>query len=278
MHPPGIVSISLVLLMNIEAEVTSTRTFSMTLTTDGALPAPIPQVLSVMQPYFFPYLGYFALIRHTDFFVAFDPVQYISKGWMNRNRVLKPTEGWQYLTAPVQKQPQDVLIKDVLVVPGDEWKVKVVRQLEHYKKRAPHYNAVKSLLEDCFNNPDLSLSRLNVHYLSKVCDYLKLPFRHAIFSELNLTLGPVEAPDEWALRTTQELGATTYVNQPGGRTFFQPAKYAHAGINLQFIDFDSPTYSQRRDLFEPGLSVLDVLMFNAPEQVRAMLDAVTIGR
>ena len=237
-----------------------------------------PGKLAIMQPYFFPYLGYFALIKSTDFFVSFDPVQYISKGWMNRNRVLKPAEGWQYLTAPVQKQPQDVLIKDVLVVPGDEWKVKIVRQLEHYKKRAPHYAAVQTLLEDCFSNPELSLSRLNLDYLAKVCAYLGLPFRHAMFSDLNMTLGSVEAPDEWALRTTQALGATTYVNQPGGRTFFNPAKYVQAGIDLQFIDFDSPTYSQRREPFEPGLSVLDVLMFNEPEQVRVMLDNVTLGQ
>ena len=225
-----------------------------------------------MQPYFFPYLGYFALIRHTDFFVAFDPVQYVTKAWMNRNRVLKPGESWQYITAPVQKQPQDTLIKDVLVLPGDEWKTKMVRQLEHYKKQAPHYGAVKSLLEDCFANPDLSLSRLNLHYLDKVCQYLGLPFKFAMFSEMGLALGPVEAADEWALRTTQALGVTTYVNQPGGRSFFDPAKYAAAGVNLKFVDFVLPPYSQRRPVFEPGLSILDVLMFNAPEKVVEMLD------
>ena len=250
----------------------------MTLNTNGTLLSPTPQVLSVMQPYFFPYLGYFALIRHTDFFVVFDSVQYISKGWMNRNRMLKPNEGWQYMTAPVQKQRQDTLIKDTLVVPGDEWKVKVLRQLEHYKKKAPHYTAVRALLEDCFSNPDLSLSRLNVYYLAKVCAYLGLPFRHAMFSDLNMTLGPVEAADEWALRTTQALGATTYVNQPGGRTFFDPAKYTQAGIDLRFVDFHSPTYNQRREPFEPGLSVLDVLMFNSPEEVLVMLDNVTLDQ
>ena len=225
-----------------------------------------------MQPYFFPYLGYFALIKNTEFFVSFDPVQYISKGWMNRNRVLKPAEGWQYLTAPIQKQPQDTLIKDILVMPGDEWKTKMLRQLEHYKKHAPHYAAVKSLLEDCFSNSALSLSHLNLHYLDKICNYLGLPFHYVMFSQMNLELGPVEAADEWALRITQAMGATTYINQPGGRSFFEPAKYAATGINLQFMDFVLTPYDQRRPEFEPGLSILDVLMFNAPEQVLAMLN------
>ena len=239
---------------------------------------PATQVVAIMQPYFFPYLGYFALIRHTDFFVAFDPVQYIRKGRMNRNRVLKPEDGWQYLTAPMQPHSQEALIGEVQVQAGPEWKTKVLRQLEHYKKRAPHYAAVKTLLEDCFSNPETSLSRLNLFYLEKVCAYLSLPFRHAMFSDLNLDLGPVTAPDEWALRTAQALGATTYINQPGGRTFFDPAKYEAASIDLRFIDFELTPYSQRRPTFEPGLSIIDVLMFNSPEQVLALLDHAQLNR
>lgn len=234
---------------------------------------PSTQNVAIMQPYFFPYIGYFALIKHTDFFVVFDPVQYISKGWMNRNRVLKPGEGWQYLTVPLQKQQQQVLIKDVLVQPGDEWKLQMLRQMEHYKKRAPHYAAVRVLMETCFQYDNANLGRLNTHYLEQVCQYIGLPFSHAVFSDMNLTLEPAPtAPDEWALRTTQALGANTYVNQPGGRTFFDPAKYAAAGIDLRFIDFQLQSYSQRRPAFDAGLSILDVLMFNTPEQVLAMLD------
>lgn len=234
---------------------------------------PLARNLAIMQPYFFPYLGYFALIKHTDFFLVFDPVQYISKGWMNRNRVLKPGEGWQYLTVPLQKHTQEVLIKDVLVKPGDDWKMLMLRQMEHYKKRAPHYAAVRGLMETCFQYDDVSLSRLNTHYLERVCQYIGLPFSHAVFSDLDLILEPAPTtPDEWALRTTQTLGATTYVNQPGGRTFFDPTKYAGAGIDLRFIDFEPQSYSQRRPVFEAGLSILDVLMFNAPEQVLVVLD------
>ena len=233
---------------------------------------PVTKTVAIMQPYFFPYLGYFALIKHTDFFVAFDPVQYIRKGWMNRNRVLKPDEGWQYLTAPMQPHSQQALISEVLVQVGDEWKVKMLRQLEHYKKKAPHYAAVRALLETCFANPELNLSRLNLFYLEQVCTYLSLPFRHAMLTDLNLSLGVVSAPDEWALRTTQALKATTYVNQPGGRTFFDPIKYREAGIDLRFIDFEIAPYSQRRLTFELGLSIIDVMMFNSPEQVVEMLD------
>jgi hypothetical protein len=241
----------------------------------SALP-PAPRTVAIMQPYFFPYLGYLALIRHTDFFVSFDPVQYIRKGWVNRNRVLKPGEGWQYITAPVQSADQKELIKNVLVVEGDAWKLQILRQLEHYKKRAPYYAQVRSLLERCFANPELSISRLNTFYLAQVCQYLEIPFHHALFSDLNLTLGPIGAPDEWTLRISQALGATTYINPPGGRGFFHAEKYVQGGVRLQFLDAHLEPYGQRRPTFEAGLSIVDVLMFNTPEQVRAMLDNISL--
>jgi hypothetical protein len=171
---------------------------------------PAIQSVAIQQPYFFPYLGYFALIQQTDFFVVFDPVQYIRKGWMNRNRVLKPVEGWQYLTAPMQTHAQEALINEVQVQAGAEWKVKIMRQLEHYKKRAPHYATVMSLLETCFANDDTSLSRLNVYYLEQICAYLGLPFRHAVFSDLHLELAPVTAPDECPV-------AGAFLTQPSTR-------------------------------------------------------------
>ena len=203
-----------------------------------------------MQPYFFPYLGYLALIRHTDFFVLLDSVQYIRKGWINRNRVLKPGEGWQYVTAPIQGTDRDTLIRDVLVLEGDAWKARILRQLEHYKKRSPYYAEVRALLENCFSNPELSISRLNVFYLEQICHYLELPFRHAIFSDMDLVLGRVEAPDEWALRIAQAMGATAYSNPPGGRAFFHPEKYTRGGVKLQFLHIALEPYSQRRPGFE----------------------------
>jgi hypothetical protein len=136
---------------------------------------------------------------------------------------------------------------------------------------------VMSLLETCFANDDTSLSRLNVYYLEQICAYLGLPFRHAVFSDLHLELAPVTAPDEWALRIAQALGAKSYVNQPGGRSFFDPAKYQDAGINLQFNDFEVLPYSQRREVFEPGLSIIDVLMFNTPAQVMELLSGAQLN-
>lgn len=229
--------------------------------------------LAIMQPYFFPYIGYFSLIKNTDKFISFDPVQYIKKGWMNRNRILKPNEGWQYIIAPVKTHGRDTLIKDIQVIDGDEWKSKIINQLDHYKKRAPYYNEVIRVLEACFNHSDTSLSKLNSLYLSLICSYLNIPFNFQMYSDLDIDVSSsVTAADEWALRISESLAASEYVNPPGGVSFFNKKKYSDSNIKLKFLKIKDVTYSQRRNQFEPGLSIVDVMMFNSPEEIVKMLD------
>ena len=91
--------------------------------------------VGIMQPYFFPYLGYYSLIAHTDQFILFDGVQFMRHGWIERNRILKPNEGWQYVAAPLEKFPFGTKIRHVKVRQAEDWKGKLLRQLEHYKKQ-----------------------------------------------------------------------------------------------------------------------------------------------
>lgn len=234
--------------------------------------------VAVMQPYFFPYLGYYALIKHTDAFVILDTVQYIQRGWINRNRVLKPNEGWEYITAPVQKHSSSTPIGEVQLAVGKEWREKIIRYLDHYRKRAPYYAEVRALLEDCFASTEPSISRFNAECLGKVCAYLGLEFNCLFHSELPIDPGTVTAADEWSLRTSQYLGATEYINPPGGRSFFDHAKYDAGGVDLKFLSINLTPYDQKRPVFEPGLSMVDVMMFNDPATIRTMLDDVVIER
>ncbi len=78
--------------------------------------------LAVMQPYFFPYLGYFALIKKSDHFVIFDTPQFIRHGWIERNRILKPVEGWQYIKVPLVKHSRETAIKDIVIRNSENWK------------------------------------------------------------------------------------------------------------------------------------------------------------
>lgn len=230
--------------------------------------------VGIMQPYFFPYLGYFSLIKHTDEFILFDPVQFIRHGWIERNRILKPNEGWQYISVPLQKHGLSTLIKDVQINSAEDWRGKILAQLAHYKKKAPFYKQTIDVVEQALVLPPLSITELNQQVLSVVCQYLNIPFKSQIFSKMNLDIDPVTAADEWALNICKALGYEEYWNPPGGMEFFDRSKYEKAGIKLVFQKPVLEFYSQRRgpENFEPGLSIIDVMMFNSPEQINEMLD------
>ena len=223
--------------------------------------------LAIMQPYFFPYLGYFDLIHRTDRWVVFDTAQYIRHGWVNRNRILHPNSGWQYITAPLRKHHRDSPIRDILIQEGKDWRDRLCGQLAHYRRRAPYYAATTDLVRYCLDNDEPSLARLNAAILDKVCGYLQIPFRYEFFSDMKLDLGPIDGPGDWALRISEALGASEYVNPPGGEVLFDKAKFEAAGIRLTIQRFENMTYPCDGYDFEPALSIIDVLMWNPPSAV-----------
>ncbi len=230
--------------------------------------------LGIMQPYFFPYLGYFSLIKHTDKWIVFDSVQYIRHGWIERNRILKPQEGWQYISVPLKKHTRETLIKDIRINNDEDWTNKIIRQLEHYKKKAPYYKNVMTLLDKIFQKKYDSIVNLDVTCLAEVCIYLQINFNYSIYSELNLQIEQVNKPDEWALNICKALKASEYINLPGGIQFFNRDKFIDQKINISFQNIILNPYNQYKTSFIPGLSIIDVMMFNSKEKIRDMLGNV----
>ena len=227
--------------------------------------------LGIMQPYLFPYLGYFDLINYSDKWIIFDTVQYIRRGWMNRNRILSPQDGWNYIRIPVKKHHRETLIKDIFVQDQTDWRSHILGQIRHYKK-APYFTQVQDLLHSCFDSTEDRLSKINGHTLEKTCQYLGIPFHCKYFSEMDLLLGQVDGPGDWALRISEVLEATEYVNPPGGIDLFDPLKFEELGIKLTIRTFPPMQYQPWGQKFIPGLSILDVLMWNSPEQVMEYLN------
>jgi hypothetical protein len=228
--------------------------------------------LGIMQPYFLPHLGYFSLIKHTDEWVVFDTPQFIRHGWIERNRILKPGEGWQYIRVPLEKHPHDAGINQVRIRTSEPWRRLILAQIEHYKKNAPYYEEVASFLREALAHETDKIATLNVHLLNTVCSYLGIPFRARVFSECSLQLPEVKAPDEWALYISLALGAAEYVNPPSGESFFDREKYERHNLRLTFLATNTRSYDQRRAVFEPQLSIVDVMMFNSRDQIIEMLD------
>lgn len=229
--------------------------------------------LSIMQPYFYPYLGYFSIIKHTNKFILLDTVQFIRHGWIERNRILKPTGGWQYIQIPLLKHSRDTLIKDILVNNEINFDARILAQLEHYKKKAPYYYRILDLLKEIFKGTYSDIVNLDLHSLLKVCEYLDIEADIEVFSEMELSIEKVKAPDEWALNICKAIGnVSEYWNPPGGLSFFDRSKYQNEDIELKIHSIKLTEYDQKRASFERGLSMIDVMMFNSVETINEMLD------
>ncbi len=233
--------------------------------------------LGIMQPYFFPYIGYFDVIRKTDQWIVFDVVKYQSKSWMNRNRILEPNKGEQYVTVPVDKSGGRML-SEIPVKDAAGAREKILRQLGVYRGIAPHYDAVSALVEETFSRFGEGLLRdLNVIGLDLTCAYLGIPFSYRICSELDLDYSGVTHAGQWALEISDQLGATSYLNPSGGTAIFRPEEWMARGIDLVFTTMPDFRYPVGGKLaFAPHLSILDCMMWVEPEAIRAYLDSLAI--
>lgn len=230
--------------------------------------------LGIMQPYFFPYIGYFQLINATERWVVFDNVQYIRHGWVNRNRILKPCkQDWQYIIVPLAKHPRDVLIKDVKTINAD-WRGRILMQLEHYKKIAPFYSTVLGLVKRIFDIKSDNLCVINTYALAHICNYLKINFNYSFSSEIFMNKEKnIVSPSDWALNISKYLGADCYINPISGSQLFNKDDYKESHIDIKFLkvkNFDNQNNIKCNQLIH-NLSIIDVMMFNSPEEIREML-------
>lgn len=230
-------------------------------------------ILGIMQPYFFPYLGYFDLINRSDRWGVFDIVKFAPKSWMARNRILHPTEGWSYIKLPVKKAPLGTIISEIEVKNMDDAFKRIMGQIQHYKKSAPYFRQVEDLIGEAFARaPSANLVDVNVQSLIVSCEYIGLDFDYFICSRTNLELPEISHAGQWALEISAALGAKTYINPPGGENIFEPNEFRARGVELEImppIDFE---YECGPYEFEPNLSIIDVLMWNSPEVVKSYLD------
>jgi hypothetical protein len=232
--------------------------------------------LAIMQPYFFPYIGYWQLIHAADRFVLFDDAQYMRHGWVNRNRILKPGGGWQYIMVPLQKHGMTAAIREVQAHPDLSWRERVVAQLAHYRKKAPCYEETMALVREAlFGHERQDISGINANIVGTLCPALGLDREIIISSERGFDYADVKDSGEWALRISEQMGATEYINPISGASLFDGRKFLDSGIQLSFLQSQEITYRQP-GAFEPALSIIDVLMFNGTEGTRLLLDHYAI--
>ena len=226
--------------------------------------------LGIMQPYFFPYLGHFALIANVDSWVVFDVTQYTPKSWISRNRVLHPSAGTNWINVPLKNSSKSIKIHEAKILNLNATAQSTVGKLSHYRRRAPFYGKVEELVKAAFAacGDDDSLVNLNVNGLDIVCQYLGIPFQRRICSQMSLPFPTEMGPGDWAPEICRFAGATSYLNPISGKALFDPKKFADIGVSLAFLSMAEFKYDAEPFEFIPDLSIIDVMMWNSPETVR----------
>jgi len=227
---------------------------------------------AAFQPYFFPYLGHFDLINQVDIWIVSNRLQYIEKGWMNRNRILHPVSGWTYINVPIKAHHFDIRIQDVMIIPSAEWKTRILGQLAHYKRQAPFYSNTLQLVRKCLENDTDSLSELNTSILLRVCEHLGVPFHYLFESDLNIQKQDYETLSDWICAIASELGADEFLNPPRGAHLYDRQRFSSLGVKLNFRSFTNMVYETGGYNFEPALSIIDVLMWNSSAEIKRYLD------
>jgi hypothetical protein len=223
--------------------------------------------LAIMQPYFFPYIGYFQLIAAVDLFIVYDNIKYTKKGWINRNRMLQ--NGKDVMFSLQLKSDSDHLDVCEREMAADYSRDKLLNQFKEAYHRAPYFAQTFPLVEQIVRHEDANLFRFLHHSIVKACDHLGITTEIKISSDIAID-HDLRKHDK-VLALCAAVGANTYVNTIGGMELYSKKAFLEKGIELKFIRSKPFEYAQFGEAFVPWLSIIDVMMFNSLDSIRTSI-------
>lgn len=232
-------------------------------------------VLAIMQPYLFPYLGYFHLIHACDTFVFYDDVAYIKQGWINRNRLQLGDKEFLF-TLPLDNPGSFRKIKDIAAHPRlfPDWKNKFLKTMEQSYAKAPYFQEMHQLASLTLNAEAASIGDICRNGILAVCDYLGIQ-KNWINSSSQFQNDQLSGVTR-VLDICRQTGATHYLNAAGGRALYAQEVFASHHLKLSFVQSSLPTYSHARIPALPGLSILDLIAWIPREELQEALQSYTL--
>jgi hypothetical protein len=223
--------------------------------------------LAIMQPYFFPYIGYFQLIHAVDKFVVYDNIKYTKKGWINRNRILRNGEDFTF-SLPIKAASDSLDICDRTLSTEFD-RNKLVNQIQGAYRRAPFFSNAFPVIEQAIRFQDSNLYSYIFNSITKICDYLGIKTEFIVSSKMKID-HDLKAETK-VLALCEEAGASVYINAVGGVDLYSRETFNARDIDLKFIKSKPFEYPQFGAEFMPWLSIIDVIMFNSAESIQAKI-------
>ena len=222
--------------------------------------------IAIMQPYLFPYIGYWQLINAVDTFVIYDGVNFIKKGYINKNAILVNGKS-QAFTLELLKASQNKLINEIEI--GNN-RQKLLKTIVMAYKKAPFFDITYFLIEDILMQEETNLAKYLGYSLKKISESLELNTDFIYSSHVNKN-NSLKSQDK-ILEISKQLGAKNYINAIGGKELYEKNAFQNENIKLNFIKTKFMKYNQYKNEFVGNLSIIDVMMFNDVDVIRNMLE------
>jgi hypothetical protein len=252
--------------------------------------------LAVMQPYFFPYLGYYQAISAVDKYILYDDLNYIKEGFVNKNRYLVVNGKPSFFVVPVKQKSSYKKIREIEIIDGQKWKRVILNSIFMNYKLSPYFNDVIPVIENVLNTETNFLTTLNARSIMEVSRYLD------IRTQIKTDIGEYHDLEEKLESTDEEVGrlfphikldypekkvirvfeickrenAEVFVNAIGGQSLYNKVDFARHNIALYFVKTDDFSYPQRSPVFYPNLSIIDVMMNCGKEKTKELLYKYTL--
>lgn len=223
-------------------------------------------IIAIMQPYLFPYIGYWQLINAVDTFVIFDDVNFTNKSFINRNKILVQNKPHQF-TLELFGSSQNKLINQIQI--GNNSK-KILLTIEQSYKKSPFFNIAFPLIEDVLSQNEKNLSKFIGYSLKKISDYFNIETNFIYSSEIAKN-NDLKKQDK-IIDICQKLNATHYINPINGKALYDRKLFTENDIKLNFIQTKSFKYQQFNSEFKSFLSIIDVMMFNNKDHIKSLLN------
>ena len=222
-----------------------------------------------MQPYFFPYIGYWQLLNLVDRYIILDDVTYIKQGYINRNYILAKDKT-QQINIQINGISSNKLISELELNGKNLWKKKVLKNIQQNYNKAPQFVSVFPLIQKCILFDEPNLASYLTFQIKEVVHFLKI--NTEIVTSSSLGIDRELKGQNRILSICEQQSAKTYINAVGGQELYSKTVFKQNNIKLEFIKMNNVEYSQFSNNFVPFLSIIDVLMFNSQTEIKSMLN------
>ncbi len=221
--------------------------------------------VAIMQPYFFPYIGYFQLINAVDTFVIYDDVNYINKGYINRNSILLNGSPHK-LTLALCGASQNKLINEIFIGNNTQ---KLLKTIQMAYSKAPQFETAFDMICNLLRQKERNLAKFTGESIQRISEYIELKTKFIYSSDIEKD-NSLKATHK-IISICKKLNSNHYINAIGGEKLYNKLDFSEQNIKLSFVRPQVQIYPQFENVFAPNLSIIDILMFNSKEHITTML-------